>query len=81
MHDEDLGEHVGGSGHLGFKSYQLKNIDMTTLPDDKIQVIYGYIVSVETEFTYYPDNPPMEYPRKKKIIINSTGDIVEEVDI
>ena len=75
--DERPGEQVGGSGHLGYKSFELKSIETTELANDSIQVVYDYLVTIETEFTYYPDNPPTEYLHRKKIILNSKGEIVK----
>ena len=79
--DEKPGEQTGGSGHLGYKSFEIKNIETKEIENNKVKIIYDYIVTVETEFTYYPDNPPYQYPHKKKIIINSEGKIIHEKEI
>ena len=80
--DEKLGEKGGCSGHLSQTSYNLAQIETPR----RIQhpsgaawkVIYHYTVCVETEFTYYPDNPPYEYAYRKMIIIDGDGKIIEE---
>jgi len=78
--DEHPGEAVGGSGHLGYKSVDLKAIETKVTDDDTIEVTYEYIITVETEFTFYPDNPPMEYPCRKTIRLNSKGMVVTSHD-
>ena len=57
---ENLGDQTGGSGHMGFVSYNLVEYNSQELPGKKVEIIFKYVISVETEFTYYPDNPPME---------------------
>lgn len=53
--NHDLGDSAGGSGHMGFTSYHLNKI---LLQENILEVTYTIIV--ETEFTYYPDIPPIE---------------------
>jgi hypothetical protein len=79
--EEKPGELAGESGHLGYKSFELKNIDIIETDNTKVEVIYDYIVTVETEFTYFPDNPPYQYSHRKLIIINSEGKIISETEI
>ncbi len=81
--DEDLGDQVGGSGHLGYISYIIDSIHKPERvqiddDDDGWKITYTYTLVVETEFTYYPDNPPREYKYKKTIIIDDNGKIISE---
>lgn len=80
--DEDLGEQVGGSGHLGYKSYKINQINkpekiQTDNNQEIWRITYSYTVYVETEFTYYPDNPPREYRYKKTIFLDRNRKFVE----
>ncbi len=89
--DENLGDQVGSSGHLGNVSYEIKEIGTP----EKVEsdsgegwgVIYTYTIVIVTEFTIYPDNPPHEITYRKKIIIDEKGELIrgsvieeEEVD-
>ena len=79
-HDEKLAEQVGGSGHLGYVSYKIDSIGkperIQIEAGDGWKIIYAYTVIVETEFTYYPDNPPYEYKYKKTNIIDDKRKII-----
>ena len=80
--DEILGEQAGGSGHLGYVSYELNEIEEPEkVQTDKGQgweIVYTYTIVVETEFTYYPENPPHEYRYKKRIIVDDIGNIIKD---
>ncbi len=80
--DEDLGDQVGGSRHLGYVSYVIDSIHkperVQTDVCDEWKISYDYTLIVETEFTYYPDNPPREYKYRKTIIIDDNGKIISE---
>jgi len=75
---ENLGEQSGGSGHLSFTSYQLIEFDHKKINDDQVKARFTYIVVVDTEFTYYPDNPPYETEYEKKIVIDKEKNIISE---
>jgi hypothetical protein len=79
---EKLGEAAGGSGHLSSTSYKIQNIETPIKCEFKSQpaweINFAYDVFVETEFTYYPDNPPYEYHYVNKVVVNEAGDILEE---
>ena len=79
--DEKLGTQTGGSGHLGHVSFVLNWMNVKDLPGNKYEVEYKYTLVIETEFTYYPDNPPMEYPNSKKVVIDENGSIEEIEEI
>lgn len=70
IEDEKLGQKAGGSGHSGFVYFDILSHEACPLPGNLWQINYQYKLIVETEFTYYPDNPPMEYSREKSIVIN-----------
>jgi hypothetical protein len=79
--DENLGERAGGSGHLGFVDYRLEEHSVRRITPDSVVIDYRYTVTVETEFTYYPDNPPAEYANHKRITVNSRREIVDSEDL
>lgn len=74
--DEQLGNRAGGSGHLGFKSYVLNGVKTKQLTDNQLEIRYSYTVYVETEFTYYPDNPPMEYSHTCVVVVDTNKNIL-----
>ena len=80
--DEDLGDQVGGSGHLGHVSYEIDSISKPerVQTDTSVgwKVSYAYSLVVVTEFTYYPDNPPREYRYRKTVIIDDKGKVIRE---
>lgn len=76
--DETLGEQTGGSGHLGFVTYRLKDYSVKQLAPDRVEITYTYCKYTETEFTCYPDNPPCESQHTRRIVINSNKEIEEE---
>ena len=80
--DEDLGDQVGGSGHLGHVSYEIDSISkperVQTDTGGGWKISYAYSLIVVTEFTYYPDNPPREYSYRKSVIIDDIGKIIRE---
>jgi len=75
---ETLGEQIGGSGHLGYIGYNLLDFKFEHLPAKHWKVIFKYILSIETEFTYEPDNPPMQTEYEKEIIINDHNEVISE---
>lgn len=76
---EKIGENRGGSGHLGYKSLEIKNIsemkENKQIYEELFVILVEYRIIIETEFTYYPDNPPYEYEKHLKIYIDNNGDI------
>jgi hypothetical protein len=75
---ERLGEQAGGSGHLGYVSYALGEIGIPVRGEGGVwEIPYSYTVFVETEFTYYPDNPPHEYRREAVARVDDEGGILE----
>lgn len=57
---ETLGEQGSNSGHLVFVSYTIDTIETPAKTPQGWQITYHYTIITETEFTYYPDNPPYE---------------------
>jgi len=55
-----LGDQSGGSGHKGYVSFRLDDYEVREMGDSKTKVSFSYSIITETEFTYYPDNPPYE---------------------
>jgi len=66
---EQLGDQASSSGHLSFVSYQLDYTKEPLLTPNGYLVEYGYTLIIETEFTYYPDNPPYENKRTGQILL------------
>lgn len=81
-HDEKLGNTVGGSGHKGYTSFELTTLGNPSKRQfkgrDAWEITFNYTIITETEFTYYPDNPPHEYAYQKKIIIDKNGRVLRE---
>lgn len=76
---ERLGDQAGGSGHLGHVSYVLGEIGDPVRGEGGVwEIPYSYTVFVETEFTYYPDNPPQEYRREAVARVDDEGRILED---
>ncbi len=75
---EKLGDQSGGSGHMSSTSYELNKISFNEYEDGCIHVDYSYITYVETEFTYYPDNPPHEYLHERIMVINKDMKIISD---
>ena len=75
---EKLGNQTGGSGHLGFSSYDLIEFGSQQLGKELLEIKFIYKIFVETEFTYYPDNPPQETEYEKEIIVNDKKEVVSE---
>jgi len=61
---------------MGYVSYKLKNYSTRPLSSDRLEIEYSYCTYVETEFTYYPDNPPMEFQHSRRIVIDRDKKIV-----
>ena len=79
--DEYLGTHVGGSGHIGDISANLKEMESPeeTVHDGRKdwKVTYVYVKIITTEFTIYPDNPPMEFVNRQTALISQEGEVIE----
>ena len=76
---EKLGSQRGGSGHLGYVSYSLEEVKTSQLTGGNIEIHYRYTLSVETEFTVYPDNPPLEYSKSKVIVVDKNKRRISEI--
>jgi hypothetical protein len=79
--EHSLGESTGGSGHLGYTSLRgltVKDVQQRVV-DGAVcwKIDYQYTLVTETEFTYYPDNPPQSSAYTKEIIVDAEGRIVE----
>lgn len=75
---EKLGDHGSSSGHMGNISYKLVSFSFSETEDGNVKVNYSYTTFVETEFTYYPDNPPYEYNYEKELMIDKNKNIVSD---
>ncbi len=67
---EKIGEHGSSSGHMSSVSYILNKLDFYNIENGNIKIHYTYTKYIETEFTYYTDNPPYEYNINRVMIIN-----------
>lgn len=77
--DESLGEQVGGSGHLGHVDCIIDGVDEPRKVPEGWEITYRYTVSVTTEFTIYPDNPPRENGYEKTIVVDERGDLIKKL--
>ncbi|MFC2102647.1 hypothetical protein ACFLS7_06590 [Bacteroidota bacterium] len=73
---EKLGDRAGGSGHMSFVYHRIDGIESRPLNEGKTEISFDYTLLTETEFTYYPDNPPYESPYKGVIVVNSEGQVI-----
>jgi len=77
--DENLGSQAGGSGHLGHVSYEINKLNFEEVNDEYV-VEYDYTLYTETEFTYYPDNPPYESSYRKRLTLGLELNILAETN-
>ncbi len=75
---EKLGDFGSTSGHMSNISYRLNDFSYCEIEEGNIKINYSYTTSVETEFTYYPDNPPYEYNHEKELIIDTNKNIITD---
>jgi hypothetical protein len=75
---EKLGDQAGGSGHLSNVSYIIDEIENPVKEGDYWKIRYKYRTIITTEFNYYPDNPPYEFPHSNEILIDSEYSIIEK---
>lgn len=75
---EKPGEHAGGSGHLSFKNYRTEKYNASELPDGNIKITYRYTTFVESEFTFYPGNPPYEQGHEEMVVVDKNGVVVSQ---
>ena len=71
--DESPGEQVGGSGHLSQVDCKIDYVDEPIQVPEGWEITYRYTVSITTEFTIYPDNPPWENVYEKTIVVDEKG--------
>ena len=76
---ENIGEKAGGSGHLSSTDYTIDEIAEPEKLAEYYNIKYQYTISITTEFTIYPDNPPHEYSREVVILINDKGELIKEI--
>ncbi|MBN1184541.1 MAG: hypothetical protein JXB49_19770 [Bacteroidales bacterium] len=74
---EEAGEKGSGSGHLSFVSFIVNDILSKEQVSEGWNIEFSYTQYIETEFTYYPDNPPYEYPGQAKVVISEEGEVKE----
>ncbi len=75
---EKLGDRSGGSGHMSHVSFRIDDIKSRNLDGGKTEISFSYTLMVETEFTYYPDNPPYEISSSGTCIVDrKTGRLTE----
>lgn len=73
----ESGEKAGGSGHLSYVSFSVDRIVKKEKTEEGWIVDFEYTQHIETEFTYYPDNPPYKYPFSKRVLVKENGEVVE----
>jgi len=72
-----IGDSVGGSGHLGSTALTIEKIKTSEGSTRRIVVVL-YEISISTEFTCYPDNPP-KYTRYSRTFELTDSGIVFKV--
>ena len=77
---ENTGDIAGGSGHLSNVSYVIDKVSDPVKSDDGWQITITYTKIIETEFTYYPDNPPYEVKILKTLIFDNNDNIINVID-
>ncbi len=73
-HDVKPGDHAGGSGHLSYVSYTVKEIIKEEIRDKILNIRCLYDTVIVTEFTIEPDNPPYIYNHEKRIMLIESED-------
>ena len=74
----NTGTRSGGSGHLGHVSHTLDEVNFKDLRNGFIEVGFKYTLITETEFTYYPDNPPHEDHYEKEILLDGELNMIKK---
>ena len=67
---EQLGDQVGGSGHLANRSLNNLKVKSGNKTIDGIWVEFEYQIVIESEFTIYPDNPPYTEDKSGKLFVD-----------
>lgn len=75
--EENQGTHAGGSGHLADIGFRIDHLEIIRSEKEFVRINFFYTVTISTEFTIYPDNPPYEYRKKNFAVINYDGEIIE----
>ncbi len=44
------------------------------------KVAYVYVKSITTEFTIYPDNPPMEFVNRQTALISEEAEVIKVLE-
>lgn len=60
-------------------TYTLDDLSVRPGSEGLSIIEYTYTLSVETEFTYYPDNPPQETTRKPGNTSPKPGGLIRKV--
>jgi len=76
--DEKIGDSSGGSGHLASTSFSITDFTVNTTTEGATKIYYEYVLSQETEFTHYSDNPPQEYQFSKFILLDPKHNLISE---
>lgn len=77
FNDVKPGDYTGSSGHTGNKEVEIIKVH-PLITETGWEVDYEYVVTIETEFTIYPDNPPNEERFRVKAIMDSLGKVLYE---
>lgn len=77
--EENIGEKAGSSGHLGMIDYSIDQISEPVPDGENYIMTYRYTLSITTEFTIYPDNPPHESTRELKVIVDKNACILKTI--
>lgn len=78
---ESLGDQVGASGHLGNKSLTALKLREINKTSGGLLINFDYTIQTETEFTIYPDNPPLEISKSGTLLVTESIMAKYELDL
>ena len=78
---ESLGDQVGESGHLGNRRLTALKLRGTNKTSEGFLINFDYTVQTETEFTIYPDNPPLEISKSGTLLVTESVLAKYELDL
>ena len=71
------GDRAGGSGHMGHVSFTTDEFNFKKLDNGNTEVKFKYTIVTDTEFTYYPDNPPGEEHYESNFLLDRNFSIIK----
>jgi hypothetical protein len=79
---ENIGDQVGSSGHMARVSLTIDKVDvpMQVMHEGvpAWEITFIYTISIESEFTIYPENPPREHTYQQTIIVDGSRTVLHK---